>query len=107
MLVKASGALELGSCSLTETGWDLGLCYSACAWAHLSSSHKIYKETVVVQSLSPVQLLATSQTAAFQASLSLIISRSLLKFMSIESKKIYKTKSNCVCAQLGQILDKR
>ena len=82
-------------------------CCNACTWAHLSSSHKIHKETIVVQSLSRVQLLAASRTAAFQASLSFIISRSLLKFMSIESKKLYETKNNCVCAQLGQILDKR
>ena len=78
-----------------------------CTWAHLSSSHKIYKETIVEQSLSRGQLLAASRTAAFQASLSFIISRSLLKFMSIESKKLYGAKNNCVCAQLGQILDKR
>ena len=38
-----------------------------------------------VQSLSPVQLFATPWTAARQASLSIINSRSLLKFMSIES----------------------
>ena len=38
-----------------------------------------------VQSLSHVQLIATPWTAAHQASLSIIISRSLLKFMSIES----------------------
>ena len=41
--------------------------------------------TVVVQLLSHVQLFATPQTAAHQASLSFITSRSLLKFMSIES----------------------
>ena len=39
---------------------------------------------VVVQSLSPVWLFATSQTAVHQASLSLTISWSLPKFMSIE-----------------------
>ena len=38
-----------------------------------------------VQSLSHVQLLATSRTAARQASLSITNSRSLLKLMSIES----------------------
>ena len=38
-----------------------------------------------VQSLSCVWLIATPWTAAHQASLSIIISRSLLKFMSIES----------------------
>ena len=40
---------------------------------------------VVVQSLSCVQLFATSWTAAYHASLSFTISRSLLKLMSIES----------------------
>ena len=40
---------------------------------------------VVVQSLSCVQLFATPWTAAFQASLSFAISRSLLRLMSIES----------------------
>ena len=38
-----------------------------------------------VQLLSPVWLFATPWTAAHQASLSITISRSLLKFMSIES----------------------
>ena len=38
-----------------------------------------------VQSLSCVQLFATQWTAAWQVSLSIIISRSLLKLMSIES----------------------
>ena len=40
---------------------------------------------VAVQSLSCIQLFATPWTAACQASLSFIISWSLLKFMSIES----------------------
>ena len=40
---------------------------------------------VVVQSLSRVQLFATSWTATNQASLSFTISQSLLKFLSIES----------------------
>ena len=40
---------------------------------------------VVVQSLSCIQLFATPWTAACQASLSFIISQSLLKLMSIES----------------------
>ena len=39
---------------------------------------------VVVQSLSPVQLLATPWTAACQASLSFTTSQSCLKLMSIE-----------------------
>ena len=41
--------------------------------------------SVVVQLLSWVQFLATLQTAAHQATLSFGNSRSLLKFMSIES----------------------
>ena len=44
-----------------------------------------FREEVVVQSLSHVRLSATPQTAACQASLSFTISRSLLKFMPIES----------------------
>ena len=40
---------------------------------------------IVVHSLSHVRLFVTPWTAAHQASLSLTISRSLLKFMSIES----------------------
>ena len=43
-----------------------------------------YKKVVVLQPLSPVQFFATPWTAAHQASLSHTISRSLLKFMSIE-----------------------
>ena len=43
------------------------------------------KCSVVVQSLSRVQLFLTPWTAARQAPLSLTISRSLPKFMSIES----------------------
>ena len=42
-----------------------------------------FRNTVVFQSLSPVQLFATPRTAACQASLS-TISQSLLKLMSIE-----------------------
>ena len=40
---------------------------------------------VAVQSLSPVQLFATPQTATRQVSWSFTISRTLLKLMSIES----------------------
>ena len=40
---------------------------------------------VVIQSLSHVQLFATSWIAASQASLSFTVSQSLLKFTSIES----------------------
>ena len=45
----------------------------------------IYKSLILVQSLSCVWLLATPWRAACQASLSITISRSLPKFMSIES----------------------
>ena len=50
------------------------------AWAHSGSSAFLI---VVVQSLSRVQLFATLWTAACQASLSITISWSLLKLMSI------------------------
>ena len=43
------------------------------------------KEYIVVQSVSCVQIFATPWTAAFQASLSFTVSRSLLRLMSIES----------------------
>ena len=52
----------------------------------------VFKE-VVVQWLSCVWLLATSWTEAHQASLSFIISWSLLKFMSLESVKIISSAS--------------
>ena len=52
-------------------------------------------DTVVVQSLSHVQLFMTSWTAAHQASLSFTISQSLLKLMSIESV-MHPTISICV-----------
>ena len=44
----------------------------------------LYSVVIVVQSLSHVQLFATSWSAACQASLSFTISKSLLKLMSIE-----------------------
>ena len=43
---------------------------------------------VVVQLLSCVQLFATPWAAAHQASLPFTVSRSLLKFMSIESEML-------------------
>jgi len=45
----------------------------------------LYAEFSTVQSLSHIQLFVTSRTAAHQASLSIINTQSLLKFMSIES----------------------
>ena len=65
--------------SLVDLGWNPGPgLHLAGTFLHLSSS-------VVVQSLSPVQLFVTLWTAACQASLSFTISHSLLKFKSIES----------------------
>ena len=45
----------------------------------------MYLKFIVVQLLSHIWLFATPWTAALQASLSFTVSRSLLKFMSIES----------------------
>ena len=50
-----------------------------------NNSRKNKEEFSSVQSLSRVQLFATSWTAAYQASLSITNSRSSLKLMSIES----------------------
>ena len=47
--------------------------------------NKALEEVVVVHSLSQVWLFATPRTAAYQASLSFTISRSLLKLVFIES----------------------
>ena len=60
----------------------LAKCLDQCL-GHVRSY--IYKCCLcVVQSLSHVQLFETTRTAAHQASLSLIISQSLPKFVSIE-----------------------
>ena len=57
---------------------------------HLLSHHTHQLlHSLVVQSLSPVQLFATPWTAACQASLSITISQSLLKLISIESVMSY------------------
>ena len=48
----------------------------------------LVKIAIVVQSLRHVRLFATPQTAAHQASLSLMVSQSLLKLMSIQSVMI-------------------
>ena len=48
------------------------------------SSSYIFRKSFVVQSLSHVQLFATSSTAAHQASLSATVHQSLIKLMSIE-----------------------
>ena len=49
------------------------------------SAGNIYPVLLSIQSLSCVQLFATSWTAVYQASLSITNSQSLLKFMSIKS----------------------
>ena len=54
----------------------------------MTKSYCLYQSAIilnVVQSLSHVQLFGMPWTAALQASLSFTISRSLLRFMSIES----------------------
>ena len=56
-----------------------------CGWANLISQIIINLQVVVVQLLSCVPLFAIPWTVALQASLSFIISQSLLKFMSVES----------------------
>jgi len=70
---------------LTTTSWETlsqnhraKLCTFECKFLRTNVS-------IVVQSLSHVQLLVTPQTAASQASLSFTISWSLHKLMSIES----------------------
>ena len=54
-----------------------------CDVCHSASG--LFRFVVVVQSLSRVQLFATSWTTAHQASLSITTSWSLLKLMSVES----------------------
>ena len=51
----------------------------------LSHLYMTIGKTIVVQSLSHVQLFVTSWTIAHQASLPFTISQSLFKLMSIES----------------------
>ena len=51
----------------------------------LSHLYMTTGKTIVVQSLSHVQLFVTPWTTAHQASLSFTVSQSLLKFTSIES----------------------
>ena len=55
------------------------------SWVHKELDPTGHTHSVVVDSLSPVPLFATQWTAACQTSLSLIISQSLAKFMSIAS----------------------
>ena len=53
--------------------------------AFFTELEQIILQTVVVQSLSCIQLSATPWTAALQASLSFTISQSLLKLTSVDS----------------------
>ena len=57
-------------------------------WATRKAPSVIFVVVVIVQSLSCVQLFVTPWTAAHQASLSFTTSRSLPRFMSIESVMI-------------------
>ena len=62
--------------------WPLIMHPLPCAYFREPESPKVF---LIVQSLSCVWLFATPWTAACQASLSITISQSLLKLMSIES----------------------
>ena len=81
--------LNLQSCS-TDVTWD-GLRNISLRGGYVSTPvlpvfvYMFCSPDIVVQSLSRVRLFATAWAAARQASLSFTISRSLLKFMSIES----------------------
>ena len=63
-------------------GWGAGIPHAS--WPKNQNINN-RSSVVVVQSLSHVQLFVTPWTAACQASLSITISRSLFKLMSIES----------------------
>ena len=56
---------------------------------------KFYSNVIVVQSLSHVQLFATSLTAAYQVPLSSTISWSLLKLLSFNHLILYHPLSSC------------
>ena len=68
----------------TTQGSNPGLLHCRQILYHLSHQGSPF-HTVVVQSLSHVQLFPTPWTVAHQASLSFAISQSLLELMSIES----------------------
>ena len=72
---------------MTDTGKTQGKCVEIEKEDHKYTLISVSQRHLFssVQSLSCVWLIATPWTAAHQASLSIIISRSLLKFMSIES----------------------
>ena len=79
---------ETHVCSKGPTIYLFFSCTSHSSWqVSTETSTELAQDIVivVVQSLSHVWLFATTWTAAQQASLSFIISRSLLKLLSIES----------------------
>jgi len=79
LIVYRCMSLFLGSLFCSIDMWSV--------WERVSISDEgtlVTQSHIVVQSFSPVQLFATSWTAARQASLSFTISQSLLKLMSIE-----------------------
>ena len=68
--------------------WAYTCALCTCVWTHVCTctcAHRHVCVYIVVQSPSRVLLFATPRTAALQASLSLTISLSLPKFMSIAS----------------------
>ena len=74
------------SCKTSSNEWDEGfLFFFFLAYGFLISTATYLYQFSSVQSLSLVWLFVTPWTAAWQASLSITYSRSLLKLMSIES----------------------
>ena len=69
----------------TRVEWPVGTIIQSPASSHGFQSLYLYILVVVVQLLSCAQLFVTPWTAACQASLSLTISQSLLKLISLES----------------------
>ena len=66
--------------SKTHSSW-----FTSSIQRNLSSKMNVFIQFSFVQSLSRVQLFVTPWTTAYQASLSITNSQSLLKLMSIES----------------------
>ena len=69
-------------------GWNPGLPHcrqTLCHLSHQGSPYQLSDQIRSDQSLNHVRLFATPWTLALQASLSITNSRSLLRFMSIES----------------------
>ena len=83
---RASYAPEEGSWEMCLKVLDLTAVYLCSFFPHLLESHFNNSDQFsLVQSLSRVWLFATPWTAAYQATLSITNSWSLLKLMSIES----------------------